>query len=829
MLASVEGFAFMGQVTAETADTSRTSSVPTLRMIPGPEYRAGGLHRLLAGAHWRDLWATEFDAEVLDLDTFAGGLTPTRKGGSLQTKNLRFIGNDGREYKFRSLNKDGKRALPRELQESIIADIYQDQISIGNPMAAVVAAPLMSALGILNAEPRIAVMPRSNRLGAFNEEFAGVLGTIEEHPKAGKENEPGFAGADKIVDGFEIFEILKNDHNQRIDEAEYLKARLFDLLVGDRDRHADQYRWAGYARDGKRFWRPIPRDRDFAFGRYDGVFPTVAGWYAHSVAGFGDTYPSILELTWIGRHLDRRFLGMTGKPVWDSLAAFVQHTLSDSVFQSALNAMPPEMYHTSGEEMFRMLRARREKLKEASDEFYSLVSDVVDVYGSDNSERFDITELNADQVEATVFAKESGELLASRIFSDDETGEIRIHLLGGDDSVTVRGEGKAGILVRILGGDGAVSGQSRSGRTLVYESAFPETIAVEPSLEDRYTVWRLLPWLNFNSDDGLILGIAPDVTKYAFRADPYAHAAEMVAAFAPQTSRYDFRLHAESYEIARNVRAEISVRVSNIGFADFYGLGNETAYDKSLAENDFYRSNYRTILVQPSLNVRTSEQTEVYFTGSYEYTEATLTQGRFLDLTRPYGLGFRSLLAMGGGVVFDSRDAAVAPSRGVRLSTGALWYPRIFRSNSSFTKAHIDVRGFLPLGNAVIAAHAGAEKVFDSYPLAAFPFYHAATIGGMNTVRGFARERFAGDAALFGQLEARIPVARVNLFVPGALGLLFFGDAGRVFLEGENSRRWHSGFGGGVWLNAINKLVVNLSVAGSTEGVKVYVTSGFGF
>src|SRR5436190_897518 len=65
----------------------------------GPEYRAGWLHRLVLGAHWREAWTTPLKIPVLDLRTFAGGLKPVRRGGGMQTKSLRFLGKDGREYK----------------------------------------------------------------------------------------------------------------------------------------------------------------------------------------------------------------------------------------------------------------------------------------------------------------------------------------------------------------------------------------------------------------------------------------------------------------------------------------------------------------------------------------------------------------------------------------------------------------------------------------------------------------------------------------------------------------------------------------------------------
>ena len=51
----------------------------------------------------------------------AGGLTATQRGGGEQTKSLRFKGADGREYQFRSLDKDPVAALPPELRTTAAA------------------------------------------------------------------------------------------------------------------------------------------------------------------------------------------------------------------------------------------------------------------------------------------------------------------------------------------------------------------------------------------------------------------------------------------------------------------------------------------------------------------------------------------------------------------------------------------------------------------------------------------------------------------------------------------------------------------------------------
>src|SRR3989441_11728936 len=112
----------------------------------------------------RDLWATPLDVEVLDLSRFAGGLTPTGCGGRRQTKVLRLLGKDGRQYVFRSVDKDPTLALPPELRATFAKALVQDQISSAHPGAPLVVAPLLDAAGVMHVEPRIALLPDDARL-----------------------------------------------------------------------------------------------------------------------------------------------------------------------------------------------------------------------------------------------------------------------------------------------------------------------------------------------------------------------------------------------------------------------------------------------------------------------------------------------------------------------------------------------------------------------------------------------------------------------------------------------------------------------------------------
>ena len=109
---------------------------------------------------------------MLDLDSFAGGLTATQRGGGEQTKSLRFKGADGREYQFRSLDKDPVAALPPELRTTAAAGIVRDQTSAGHPVGALLAPPVLEAAGIPHATPRVFILPKDHpRLGEFAAQY----------------------------------------------------------------------------------------------------------------------------------------------------------------------------------------------------------------------------------------------------------------------------------------------------------------------------------------------------------------------------------------------------------------------------------------------------------------------------------------------------------------------------------------------------------------------------------------------------------------------------------------------------------------------------------
>ena len=288
-------------------------------VVPGERFRAGGFKRWLYGRDYRDLWATPIEVTVLDLDRVGGGLTPLRTGGAGQSISLHFTGQDGRRYTVRSLDKDPMKRKWDELKNTVVDDVLQDMISALLPTGALVVDPLMEATDILHPKHTLVVIPDDLRLKEYREEFAGLIGMLQEHPSEGPDDTPGFAGSRKISGTDKLWKRLEKTPCNRVDARAYLKARLMDFLINDRDRHYGQWRWARFSAGDCYTWLPIPEDRDQAFVDFDGFGMAVARRGIPMQIEFDDAYPSLVGLSTTGWELDREFLVELHKTAWDSV------------------------------------------------------------------------------------------------------------------------------------------------------------------------------------------------------------------------------------------------------------------------------------------------------------------------------------------------------------------------------------------------------------------------------------------------------------------------------------------------------------------------------
>src|SRR5918911_1101392 len=196
--------------------------------------------------------------------------------------------------------------MPAELAGTFAENVLQDQISSSNPYAPIAVAALAEAAGIFHTTPEIVFVPASPRLDTFINDFANTVCLFEERPNGNEENNAAFGNAKSIINSEKLEERLYADNTQHVDQKEFLKARLFDMLTGDWDRHQDQWLWAAFKENGKTIYKPIPRDRDQAFAKLDGIIPSMAQkpWVVRSTKNFDYKIHDVPGLMMSGTFLD---------------------------------------------------------------------------------------------------------------------------------------------------------------------------------------------------------------------------------------------------------------------------------------------------------------------------------------------------------------------------------------------------------------------------------------------------------------------------------------------------------------------------------------------
>ena len=843
-------------VAAQAGPQGGDSILATPRM----SYDAHPWRATMMGHGWRDLWRVPVMAQVLDLDEYAGGLTVVRRGGGKQTSSLRMQGVDGVLYNFRSIDKDAARGLDPLLQRTLAAWAQQDQISAIFPMAALIVAPLLEAADLLHPDPTLVVMPDDSRLGEFREEFAGLLGFIEERPDEGPDGEPGFAGSTRVVSSERLFERLEEDPDNRVDAEDFLRARLMDTFVGDWDRHPDQWRWAGFEDGDLLVFRPVPRDRDWALTRLDGLilrwFPNIAPSIAPHLVGFEEEYPSALAITWSGRALDRQFLTGLDWSAWEAIASDLQRRLSDTVIQDAVGRLPPTYYERVGDFMTRALTQRRDRLVDQAREFYDLLARNVDVFGTDEEEYALVEWLEGDRVRVRLWEKNSeeeprGEALYDRTFLGTDTDDVRIYLLGEQDRATVRGDASGSVTIHIVGGGRAdilIDETSGSGRVHFHDDRGNNEFTTArntsvhaydyeaPDVVESYGapprdwghVWSYFPLFEFGGRKGVYVEMGAARQSFGFRQFPYESSVGFRSGIGTATLLPLLEIRRD-FPVGR-LKGEARARYQGADRYRFFGFGNETTRPDTDAL-DFYEVDRQALTFESELQWMPGDDLTLTGGALFELDlhSQSRNEGRLIEQESPYGFSDLFQFGLETGIEWDTRDHNWFPTSGARVGIEATYFPEWSELRSNYTTLAGSMQIFLqapmPM-SPVLALEVGGKKVWGDYP-----YLSAAYLGGAETFRGAPDDRYAGDAMIFAKSELRLRLGGLSRVVPGQFGVHGITDVGRVYLEGESSDEWHWAFGGGLWFSFLRQHtpLISVTLADSGDSRRLLVGMGFSF
>jgi hypothetical protein len=821
----------------------------------------------LWGNRFRKYYSTPVKAKVVAIDTLKGGLTPIRKGGGTQSKTLHLENKEGKRFVLRAMKKQAAQFI----QAAIIKDQYiegqfeetaserflEDVFTGSHPYAPFTIAKLSDAIQLAHLNPKLYYVPKQNALGEYNAEFGDELYLFEEHPSDGHTELGGDNFKGTILSTFDMMREIHKSNSKTVDEKEFIKARLFDILIGDADRHQDQWRWMEYKENDGIVYRPLPRDRDLAFSRMsDGFIFSTAVRLIPQARKFRKYEADLVDVKGFnlsGFPLDVAFLSNTDETVWQEQIAFIQSNITDEVIDKAFKSLPKEVYDNTVEEIKSILKERRNNLKKIAERYLKLVQKYAVLTASNKQDYIKVENNENGQVTVTLFEKKKNAIQQpyySHTYNPNATKEIWIYALDDDDTFEVIGKSKK-IKLRLIGGQNNDTFKVEKGKNVMvydYKSKKNDVTNAHKAhvrLTDNYNtnvydyrklrnnINQFLPMIGYNPDDGLKLGIRDTYTTYGFERNPFTSKHQLGAFYYFATNGYELQYNSEYANVINNFNLCIEANFHSPNFSlNFFGYGNETQNfddDKGLNYN---RVKVREANIKPALLWNSNRGSKIKLGLSYESIEIHQTFDRFINefnILPSYVFDEVQFAGAKANYSFSNADNKAYPTIGLQFNLDLGYKNNLDISRRDFTYIVPDLKIAHKLdasGKLVLATNLKAHVNIGN----GFEFYQAAAIGGTDGLRGFRNQRFTGRNSFYQNTDIRYSFGRIKTqLIPIKMGLYSGFDYGRVWQKNENSDKWHNSYGGGFFVNAVEMLSANFGLFNASDGLRFAFGLGFGF
>lgn len=825
-LDSTDASVVLGNQVSPRADST---TKPATEILPPIK----GLKKYFMGQNYRHEWSAPVKMKVLDLSKEKGGLKIESLGGGTQTRSLRLVDKSGKEWVLRTVYKNTARAIPESFREKAGEVLMPEINSSAHPYGALVVPSLAKAIDITTASPELFFVPDdSTNLGFYRLLFANTVCMLEARNAALNDAESKTTS--------KTFSKILEDNDHRPDQEAVLKARLLDMLIGDFDRHMDQWRWGTNDTGKGKLYYPIPRDRDQAFFYSNGkTLRWISSRSIPFLKGFQKDIPFVEWLNYSARDFDRVFLTGLGKEQWETTIDYFKKSMTDSVIQNAVKKLPPEIYAINGQSINNKLTSRREEIRKAALRYYKFISRRVNVIGSNQKEYFKVSN-HGQGLEVKVYEKGRGGdtsfVMYNRIFDPSVTKEIRLFGLNDDDVFEIEENAASRIKIRIIGGKGNDTFDIRGNvENLIYDVRSDLNFVKNKSrTKDRFSTdipvnetsifgfqynRTKFPQLlfSFNSDDGYMTGIGFSKRTHGFRNLPYASDQHLSALYAINRKALNIRYRGEFNHITRNIDLVVEGNYLEPALRNFTGLGNKTKVNSD-KEFNFYRSRYHSFEMEALFRKRYFEKLH-FLAGPYFYRYWSRYEDNvnsILGTPRQIGLDSldvysnKSYIGAKLAMQFDNRNDRLVPTRGIFWNNEIVATAGSGTGSSNFTKFTSDLSihaSFKDEAKFVMVLAVGGGHIFSKN----YEYFQALSLGVNNpNIHGFRKNRYSGSSLLYGSFEVRIKLFDLNSYIlPGPVGITGFYDVGRVWLKNEESKKYHNAVGGGVYFIPFNSFIIS--------------------
>jgi hypothetical protein len=425
----------------------RYVSNDTVQTYASNRYRAqSALRYFLMGKNYRREWEQQVTLPVFRLSETS--FKVVELGGGMQTKSLKLEDRAGKQWALRTIDKDVSGAMPKLLKNTFAQKMSQDQISAAMPYGVLIIGSLAKSAGILAAQPTVYFVADDTALGEYRSIFAHTVCMLEER-------DPGF---ESTITTEAVLRKVQRCNDTIVDQKALLKARLFDMLIADWDRHFDNWRWGVRDSGGLHYLHAIPRDRDWAFYRSGGLIPKLARLAAlRFLINFQETPRYIKSLSSKAHTFDGMFLNGTTAADWKQAIHQLQQDLSDKAIEEAVNQLPASVHKIDSAFFVQTLKSRRDNLEAPVMKYYRFLAKEVQIEGTAEDEVFSIQPGNGGfLLQIFRLQKETAERkkIYERHFLRNETYQVTLNGLGGNDRFEIDEKLTATIKLKLNGGTG---------------------------------------------------------------------------------------------------------------------------------------------------------------------------------------------------------------------------------------------------------------------------------------------------------------------------------------------------------------------------------------
>ncbi|MEO5563756.1 MAG: ShlB/FhaC/HecB family hemolysin secretion/activation protein, partial [Chitinophagaceae bacterium] len=752
----------------------------------------------------------------------------------------------GKEYVLRSVDKNFGNALPDEARGTFMSRIAKDQASIGHPFSGITIVPMAEAAGIYHTSPIIVFVPEQPGLGEYNKEYGNQLYMFEERPDENQEDAANFGYSKNLIGSDKLFEKIYKDNNNHVDQLAFVRARLFDMVIGDWGRHPDNWRWAEFKTDGPDIYKPVPRDRDQAYTKMDGFYPSLAGSFYKPFQGFNKKIKNVADWNKHALPLDRIFLNELEKNEWITQAEYLQKVLTDTLISYSIHLLPPEIFAISGNSIIDKLKSRRDHLKDYANDYYDYLAKNTDIAGTDEREFFSINRLGLNETEIDIYkiTKEGDvkkEPYYTRKFIGTETKEIRIYGLKDDDRFEIKGEKNKNMKIRIIDPQNkdSIAFDSKdahhkvnvyTGKKYEYDTLHQRKfdLAIRPLISSsRYKIFDRSP-LKLFPRTGIKILASLTYIQQPWKKDEYETVHHFCANYGILRNAFNFGYIGRFGRLFGKWDFVVKARMDAPAVENFFGVGNNTQRVNKTTNYyaTFSERAYGSIGVESNFSkvhhfefAFLAQSIKVHDRGDH-YISSTQA------LIDPSVFERKNFMGVESGYSFLKVNNENFPTAGVGINLGAGYIQNI-ENQKSFVKGLASAAVFVPFGKLFsLAIRAGGATMSGTAD-----YYNLNSIGGGGggEMRGYDRERFYGKQSFYLNNDLRWLFNTRNYFFNGKAGLLAFYDMGRVWQPGEESNSMHGSYGFGVIIIPYNKFALTATYGISSEATHINFKTGFFF